>query len=183
MRRYTLIALVTCALLGGAFAAGRYSAPTKVVVEERLRVQTVEKQVVVTQEKVRVEVIRVADERRNILRNEKTIKLPDGTTVTERQERDLTTVKETEKSDSQTDKKVDIRQEKKLEVTASSKKVTESQKPQWSLGVTADVPLALDIRKPVLRVEASRRLVGPVWGTIGVQPTNRMVGVGLRIDF
>lgn len=177
-------------LLGLGFATGRYAAPDKVVVSEKIKVVETEK--VVTVEKVRVERVVVSDEKKKVHTEEYQVKHPDGT-----EEKKTTTDENVDTVVHEQDTKYVDRWNERIvekEVYRDREKTVYRDRPQWSLGVGAgfSIPEAtgskagyrlLDPLGPViLQADVNRRILGPisagVWGN-----TSGVVGVGLKLDF
>jgi hypothetical protein len=59
-------------------------------------------------------------------------------------------------------------------------------KPQWSLGLSAQVRPSLSALNPTFTAEVGRRLLGPAWGVglVTFSPKEITgIGVGLRVEF
>jgi hypothetical protein len=166
------LTIILVAIVGVAtFSAGRYSAPTKV--------QTVEKQVVVTQEKVQIVQVEKASEdktkdqnsQKHVHRERTETTSPDGTKVVK-----VVTDVNVDKTIKETDVKVvtvtntvekQVEIEKKVEVT----KTIERARPDWflsaklgtnfsTLKVSATAPY---INPLLIGVDGNRRIIGPLF--------------------
>lgn len=186
------VAIAFIAFVGGG-AVGWAIKPDQVRIEEKVRMVEVEKQVVVTQEKVRVEVVKVKDTQTvERYRKEKTTS-PDGT-IREVEERNIDAVsKETVNN---TEVKV-VEVEKKVEVEKQVDRVVKIDPvlAQWRAGLMVGASLQVDniAKSPIMvGVEAERRIAGPVW--IGVwamagstvqqfQLTQPTAGLKLAVEF
>lgn len=156
---YLVVALVFG--LGGA-AGGWALKPDVVKIEEKVRVETVEKQVVVIQEKVRVEVVKVKDTQVAERYRKETTALPDGTVKTVEERNIDTVVKEKENSVQvkvvEVEKQVVVKQDVVREIKI------DPVLPDWYVGAMGGV--ALLTPSPVAGIEAKRRIAGPVFGGV-----------------
>lgn len=173
-----------------AFMAGRYSKPDKI--------EVVEKQVVVTQEVVKiVEVEKSTDtktkdensnKRVHIERTEET--KPDGTKIV-KVTKDINvdrTIKETEIK--VVEKEVMVDREVKVKEEVIVTKVVENDDPDWFLSIKGGVSTATASRYG-LGIDANRRILGPVhiglWGMLNMNtsftPSGVMGGVSLGAAF
>ena len=173
-------------------AAGWYAKPD--VVKTELKVQTVEveKQVVVVQDKVRVEVVRIKDtqviER---WRKEKTeTQMPDGTlTKREVEEKNIETVVK-EKENTTEVKVVEVKQEVVVERQKIVEKRIDPVLAQWHLGVMGGInPQVLPtpgLNSWMVGGHVERRVVGPlflgVWG-MGSNTGQGMGGLSVAGEF
>ncbi len=148
----------------GGLVVGRITAPESVRVEEKLKTVEVEKQVVVTVEKVQVQVVRVKDSavQDRYRREAKTVNSPDGTvTVTETEERNIdTVVKETENKTEvkvvEVEKQVIIEKEKIVE------KITTPVLPSWKVNAVATSQI-YNLSNVSYGAQVERRIFGPIW--------------------
>ncbi len=189
--------LVVVALLATGYVIGRYHTPPTVVTQEKVRVQEVEKQVIVTQTKVETEVkvVKVTDRDNNIHRTYLIEEKPDGTKVTHIIEDDKSEINvnlnaqkgETVTNNTHTDTfKETVRTEEKTVTKTTAK-------PQWKAGaligyhlpgVWGDhVPNLLPLHQDlVVGASVERRLAGPffvgLWGT-----STKDVGASLHVEW
>jgi hypothetical protein len=190
-----VVVAILLVLLGYAF--GRYGVPAKVVVQEKLRVETVEKQVVVVQTKTEVQIVKVTDKTSALKTDIHVEKRPDGTVVID-----------THKS-ANIEQKASTETEVKKDHTASATtdihnvldqtKITETDSnagSKWSLTIMPGfdipgalghetyslIPSSIGVRHLVLGIAADRKLIGPlntgVWAN-----SSGAAGVSLRIQF
>lgn len=171
LKTEALIAAGLLAVLGGVFAAGRYSAPKPDVrVTEHVVYQdrVVEKVVTVTAK---------ADTKTVVVYRDRTVK-PDGTVHEQSEERTVDAATETAHTD---DAKAETSQtdtQRTITITAA--------KPQWRVSLLAGASLRsplLPVYGPlVLGVEVNRRLLGPLWVGLWAQ-TGGSGGISLGIEF
>ena len=172
--------------------------PYQVRVEEKTKVVEVEKQVVVTHETVRVEVVRVKDtqvvDRWHREKTEET--RPDGTVVTkEVEDRNIDTVVH-DKENTNEVKVVEVVKEVVVEKEVLVYKLSEPVLAQWHLGVLVGTAPRFDSigETPILLgVEADHRFVGPVFlgawvmagspVTGGFKVANAALGLKLGLEF
>jgi hypothetical protein len=180
--KWPYLVVFVVALLGGS-ALGWGLKPDVVRIEEHLKTVEVEKQVVVVQEKVRVEIVKVKDtqvvER---FRREKTVS-PDGT-MHEVEERNIeAVVKETENNVRVEVVKVDKEVVVERQVDRIIK--VEPVLPNWHIGVLGGTELLTPV--PVFGIAAERRIAGPfwggVWGDVNTQFNRGQVGLKVSIEF
>lgn len=80
-----------------------------------------------------------------------------------------------------------IEREVKKEDASSStaSKAIEKALPGWSLGVAyrPDLSRLLEHQKDAWEINAGRRLVGPTWVTVEVNPLRKELALGLRYEF
>jgi hypothetical protein len=197
MNRKTITAMavgLAAALLVG-YGAGRYAAPVKTV--ERVKVEVVEKQVVVTQVKVEKEYVAVADRNADTRVNREVVEVvkPDGTKTTTTKE--TTDTKETSResvasTSTTTSTKVEAKESTKVEERAV--RVARGL-PTWTLGVDAGVvlPALVGDSRPArlvpglprwaeVGISLDRRLFGPVKAGVRVGSMGS-VGVALKVEF
>lgn len=184
-------------LLGCGVLIGWLVKPDVVRVEEKIKTIEVEKQVVVVQEKVRVEIVKVKDtqvvERWHREKTEE--RRPDGTVIAkEVEDRNIDSIVR-ERENSTEVKVVEVEKqvvvERKVEVFREVKPVL----PDWHVGVLAgvaprfDAPLASPI---MLGLEGERRIAGPLWLGIwgmagspatGLNITNGAIGIKASMEF
>lgn len=187
------LGVVAIALLAGV-AIGWFMKPTQV--EEKIKTVEVEKQVVVVQEKVRVEVVHVKDtqvvERWHREKTEET--KPDGTKIArEVEDRNIDTlVKEKENS---TQVQV-VTVEKQVVVEKETLVEKRPILPNWHVGILAGVAPRFDVpvETPLLLgLEVERRIAGPFFAGVwvmggspvvtGFKLTNASVGLKIGADF
>jgi hypothetical protein len=166
VKSYLVYAGIVLVLIGGAFAAGRYSKPAKVtetikvVTEIRYEDRIVEK--IVT----------------------KTVAGPTHTVIVHDGKTDSTTTTiDTGPvvTDSQSDSTQDTTGTSVA--TSESKKVTDNR-PRFALGVSWNLwPQPI---KPIPVAEGSVRVIGPIWGTVAAGPgssSGLQVRAGMRVEF
>jgi hypothetical protein len=190
------ILLLMLALVGGGYLAGRHFTPPNVVVQEKVRVQEVEKQVVVTktETKTQVQVIRVHEKDNDIHRTVDIEKKPDGTTVTH------VVVDDKSKTRTDTDVKkdqvatTDSKSETVREVVRVEEKTVTQYTPRlkWNAGVLVGyhlpglagdhVPNLIPGQDLVVGAVVQRHLAGPfsvgAWGT-----STKDMGMSLHIEW
>ena len=170
---------------GLAYGWGRYLTPANTVVIEKVRVETVEKQVVVVQERVRVEKVVVESETQKIHREESTTVHPNGLTETHKTE-DIGIATVINSHDIQyVDRVVEKETVKTVEKVVEKEKIVEAQKPQWRAGPMVGYDLGR-WSQPGLALSygamVERRVLGPV--SIGVWGLSSAVaGVTATIEF
>jgi hypothetical protein len=69
-KKYLLIGIALVCTHALAFATGRYMTPEKIIETEKIKVVEVEKQIVVVQEKIKIERVIVQNEEQRIHREE-----------------------------------------------------------------------------------------------------------------
>lgn len=176
------VAVAVVFLLGGA-GLGWGLKPDVVKIEERLKTVEVEKQVVVVQEKVKIEVVKVKDtqvvER---YRREKT-QSPDGT-VREVEERNIDSVVK-EKETAVEVKVVEVEKQVVVEKEVERLVKIDPVLKDWHVGVLGGTELLVPV--PVFGVEVERRIAGPfwlgVWGNANTQFNRGQVGLKVAIEF
>ncbi len=162
-------ALIGLALLGGAFAAGRYSAPPDV--REVERVEFRDRVVEVIRE---VKVKQAAEIKTVVVYREKVTK-PDGTVIE----------KETSKADTETKTaetvKTDTSKDATSEGTREVERIVSAPRPAWRVGALAGGSLTPAL-VPAYGAHVERRILGPfsvgVWGLNSGQ-----AGVSLSVEF
>jgi hypothetical protein len=154
--------------LGLGAAGGWYAKPDVYRIEEKVKVETVEKQVVVVQEKVRVEKVYIKDvqvvERWHREKTEE--KKPDGTVLTkEVEDRNIDSIlKETRKDVEvkivEVEKQVVVKQEVEKRVTMDP--VLSKWRGKLMVGVAPTLPNIVE--SPLMfGVEGEMRVAGPLW--------------------
>lgn len=192
-REYALIAGIAILLVGLGYSFGRYAAPDKVVVTEK--VVTVEKQVVVTQVKTEVQVVKVADVQKDVHKTKTTETKKDGTVIV------------TEKTDDNTKTEVKTDTDKnKVDLTVKEKVVTqdrevtklvERDRPKWSATLMPGLdvggifgfgnPYSLlpgntVLKRVLVGVSVEHQFIGPI--SLGVWAnTHAAAGLSLRLDW
>lgn len=155
--------------------------PDQVRVEEKIKVVEVVKEVVVTQEKVRVEVVHVKDttvvERWHREKTEE--KKPDGTVVTkEVEDRNIDSVVK-ERENSTEVKVVEVVKEVVVNRDVVVEKVIEPVLPQWMVGLGVGAAPRFDnlASTPImLSVSAKRRILGPFFLGLQLQAGSPVTG-------
>lgn len=184
MKNFDLTKIAVYVAIGlGGLVVGRITAPESVRVEERLKTVEVEKQVVVTVEKVEVQVVKVKDSavQDRYRREEKTVSSPDGTvTVTETEERNIdTVVKETENKTEvkvvEVEKQVIVEREKLVE------KIIQPVMPSWKINAVANSSIH-NLTSIGYGAQVERRILGPIW-VGGIVTSNGGVSATAGIQF
>lgn len=184
--KWPYLVVFVVALLGGS-ALGWFLKPDVVRIEERLKTVEVEKQVVVVQEKVRVEVVKVKDvqvvERWHREKTEE--RKPDGTVLTkEIEDRNIDSVLK-EKENTTEVKVVEVVKEVVVEKQVEKLVKIEPVLPNWHVGVLGGTELLTPV--PVFGIHAERRIAGPfwggVWGDVNTQFNRGQVGLKVSIEF
>ena len=176
-------------LLASSFFVGRYTTQATVVVQEKIKIQEVEKQVVVVQKEVEVKVVKVVEKVTDAAKTTVVQTKPDGTSTT--------TITENTHSDTHTNTNTDatgkdtVVASKESAKTSEQSKVTQtSSQPNWAVGVQGGYSLqdagksyvpGLPTRT-VLGVTVEKRLAGPFF--VGLWANNyAMLGASLRVTF
>jgi len=194
VKQYGPKMLIVLAVFVAGAGLGWYLKPEVVRVEEKLKVVEVMKEVVVVQEQVRVEIVKVRDtqvvERWHREKTEE--KRTDGSVFTrEVEDRNIDTlVKEKENTVEvkvvEVTKEVVVEREKRVEIKI------EPMLAQWHVGALVGAAPNGAQTALMVGVEAERRIAGPfwlgVWGMAGsplsqFQITNPTVGVKLGVEF
>jgi hypothetical protein len=173
-----------------AFAFGRYLVPEKVVVQEQVKLVEVEKQVVVAQEKVRVEKVYIQEESKRIHREEHTVAHPNGMVETRKTE-DINVDKVVKENGIQyVDREIIKEVEKRVDVEKVVEKRVEVQvRPDWKVTPMVGLDVPRVIQNPVAAQSAivfggqvERRILGPIsagaWGL-----SNGNAGVSVTVEF
>jgi len=160
-------ALPFLALLVVGIAIGWYLKPAQTQIQEKLKVVEVEKQVVVTHDVVKIQVVRVKDSQllEKIHRETVTEKRPDGTVVTRSTEdKNIDSVVHDKENNTQVQV---VTVEKQVIVKEQVDKVIKPVLPNWSVGVMAGLQPStsptFDLLHAVYGLEVRRRIVGPLW--------------------
>jgi hypothetical protein len=171
-------------LAGGGYAAGRFSAPEKLLVTEKEVEKIVEK--VVYQDKIVEKIVYVQAKKEKTREETTVVKSPDGTETT----------KTTRETSTDTDTKVDtdktqetiVYRDRIVEKEVEKIKLVESKKPNWRVGAGAGVaiPYFLGQGSPgvpglsgvVIDVGLDRRIVGPFFLRLHAN-TQGVLGLGL----
>jgi len=199
------IALVV-ALVGGGYAAGRYAAPERVVVTEKIKEVVVEKTVATVDTEKILNALKTVQQQvaqqRDVRTTKTVVKKPDGTVEVRVETADKT------KIDTKTDTKVEVQEkDKKTEVTVKEvervvekevTKIVERARPQWALTLQPgfDVAGALGygtpysllptsnylLRHVVVGASVERRLLGPLSSGLWAN-TAGAGGLLLRLEF
>lgn len=169
--KYYIIAVVVVLLLVGAYSAGRYGGPEKIVEKEKLvtveKIVTVEVEKIVTVEKK----VYIKAQKNDVKTEVIVIERPDGTTETKTVIVDRTT---TDTASSQETNKVEIREKivyVDREKIVEKEKLVENAKPQWKLGVRVEGgAMILKPIQPIIGIglTAERRIIGPFFMGIAV---------------
>lgn len=182
--KWVWICLLGALLLGGAYLAGRYTTPTKVVEKTVEKIQYKDR--IVTKTEIQKVYVQVQDKDRH--KETTTVKTPDGTTTTRVVEDEKTKV--TTKDKEQEIKYVDRIQT--VDRIVEKEKIVTMAKPNWRMGILAGVDVMTALGRttqpipqlgPVtLGLQAERRIVGPfflgVWGL-----TSGQVGLNAAIEW
>ncbi len=162
----TIKVLVVIALIAGAFAAGRYTLPAKVI--EHTKEVEVLKEVVRTEIQIVEKKVYVRGEDRDIIREVVVIKQPDGTEVTKTTETDRTKIKEASSQETETKATKIVYRDK--EVFVEKLKIVENGK-DWHLSVSAGAGarfVGTVVPQLVFGATVERRIVGPFFMGLNV---------------
>jgi hypothetical protein len=155
--------LVVAIVFGLGGAAGSWALkPEKVKVEEKLKVVEVEKQVVVIQERVRTEVIKVKDTQVVERYRKEVTQSPDGT-VHSVEERNIDSVVK-EKENTVQVKVVEVEKQVVVNRDVIKEVKIDPVLPDWYVGAMGGV--ALLTPSPVAGIQVQRRIAGPVFGGV-----------------
>jgi len=173
-------------------ALGWFLKPDQVRVEERLKTVEVEKQVVVVQEKVRVEVVKVKDtqvvERWHREKTEE--KKPDGTVTTkEVEDKNVDSVVH-EKENSTEVKVVEVEKQVVVEKEVFKDRIVTPVPASWHLGVLGGITPQFTptpgVNSWLVGAEVEHRVAGPFWGGVwgmGSTTGQAMGGLKLGVQF
>jgi hypothetical protein len=172
IKKYAIIVGVLICTHAAAYAFGRYGVPEKVVERETVKVVEVEKQVVVVQEKVKIEKVFVADTKKRIHREERKVEHPSGLTETFKTEDINVDRVVTETSVQFVDRMLEKETIKWQDRILEKEKIVEAPKPNWRVGglVGYDLGhgLSLEPTNVLYGGVVERRIFGPVsagaWG-------------------
>jgi hypothetical protein len=165
--------------------------PTQVERVETVKVQVVEKEVVVIQEKVRVEIVKVKDSQtiERIHKEEKTVTSPDGTVVaTKTEDHNIDSIIH-EKENSTEVKVVEVEKQVVVVKTETKEVKITPVLAQWHIGILGGVDPSLVPFKTngyLVGGEVERRIVGPIWGGIwgmGSTEGRGMGGIKVSLEF
>jgi len=166
--------------------------PDQVRVEEKVRVETMEKQVVVTHETVRVEVVKVKDSQvvERWHREKTETKSPDGTVVKkETEDRNIDTIVKEKENNTQV-QVVEVEKKVYVDREVTHEKIVTPVLANWHVSALVGAPVRLPLPNLstdlVLGVEAERRVMGPFWGglwTTGNLNGGFQGGVKLGVQF
>ncbi len=160
------LAVIGClAALAAAFLMGRYTGPTKTV--EKTQIQVVEKQVVKTEIKYVDREVRVKDTARNVHREVRVVKAPDGTVTTTVVTDDKTKINQASSKEVQSTS--DTLAERSSSKTLTTEKTVESARPDWHMALQLGAGAALPI-EPQMAIGAvvERRIAGPFWAGLWI---------------
>jgi len=198
MKRYAILAGLALVLAGGSFAAGRYSAPDKVVTVEKIKIETKEVIVKVVETDKVIEALKNVSQQKNVKTKKVTVKAPDGTTTTTTETEDKTKTDSQDKTKEVEVVKEVVTVEKEVIVEKEVTKTVERDRPSWRLGLQTgfDVAAATGRTQPftllpsdsdllrytVLGVSLEHRLLGPL--SAGVWANTRgMGGLTFSLEF
>jgi hypothetical protein len=185
--------IIVVLLFVAGYALGRYLVPGKIVIQDK--VVTVTKDVIVTETKTVVQIVKVADtsSNRKVHRVVTETKKPDGTDV-ETTTEDIDAANQTHTNTSVDDSKTaDTKQVDKTQTVATHTEIKTTEKPQWHLGanVGVNIPHYLygapnlgvpGLQGAVIGVSVGRRILGPVFlDLVGNSQGN--VGLGISAEF
>jgi hypothetical protein len=196
LKKYGIYAVAALVLAGGGYATGRYAAPDKVVVTEKLvRVETEKTVSVVDTDKI-LNAIKTINEARNIHKVVQKVKTPDGTvtTTTTSDDKTVTTTKDETQNKEKTQSTTNT--EKLTLQTKETTKTVERNRPGWGLTLSPgyDFAGALGhnnaysvlpsgtLQHVVLGVSLERRLIGPLSTGLWAN-TAGMGGLTIRLEF
>ncbi len=180
-KRVAWVPVAAVVALAGAFSAGRFSAPEKVVTKEVevFKDRVVEK--VVTKEVEVVKVVKAKAETKIVYRDR--VITPDGTVKEHEEER--TETKEDEKTDGERKTDTEKVAERVVEKLVTVEK-TVALRPDWRVGVLVGVqwpqPLLPFAGPMVLGVHADRRIVGGLYAGLWAH-TGGSFGLGVSFEF
>jgi hypothetical protein len=166
--------------------------PEQVRVEEKWQIKEVEKQVVVTQEKVRVEVVKVYEKDTSKKTHTETVvtKAPDGTTTTKVVEDTSADSSTKNTQTSNTSKEVAKTDTVEVYKEETGSKVTEPVLPKWHVGALMGVQpslVPLNFTTVFFGAEVEHRLAGPLWvgGIVSTTSTftTGQIGIKLAVEF
>ena len=175
-----------------AFLAGRFagpSAPERIV--EKVRIQEVVKEVVVVQEKVRIEIVKVKDTQvvERWHREKTETKSPDGTVVTKEVEDKNIDTLVTEKENNVEVKIVEVEKQVVVERQVVTEKIIDNQK-RFKVGLLVgahpDILPVPQINSYAVGGEVGVRLLGPVWAgvwAVGTTKGQALGGLSLGVEF
>lgn len=157
-----LIVGVVCIVAG--VGTGWYAKPDVVKIEEKTKIEYVEKQVVVVQEKVQIVHVKDTTVVERWHREKTETKTPDGTVVTkEIEDKNIDTHT---KENTETVKVVEVTKEVVVEKEVVKEVKIDPVLAQWHVGALVGVAPRFDnpATTPImLGVEAERRILGPIW--------------------
>ena len=198
MKRYAILAGLALVLVGGGYAAGRYAAPDKVVVTERVvTVHDIQIVKVVETDKV-LAALKNVTQQKNVKTKKVTVKAPDGTTTTTTETEDKTKTDSQEKTkEEEKTKTVEIKKEIEIQERVVTKTV-ERNRPDWKLSLQTgfdvaaltgkSTPFSLLpsdsdlVRYMVLGLGVEHRLIGPLSAGAWAN-THGMGGLTLSLEF
>lgn len=176
-------------IFSGGYATGRYIAPDKVVVTEKVQKVEVEKTVFQDRVKTEVKIVRVQDEKVHLHREETALKWANGT-----EQKKVVTDQNVEKTVREqdikyVDRQVVVTQDRVIQVSVDKEKLVERKRPDWRVGVLAGytvdasgVNLGQQLQHVALGLGVERRIVGPIslglWGL-----TSGQGGLSLNMEF
>ncbi len=174
-----------------AFCLGRYTTPQVEKIVERVRIEQVEKQVVVEHETVRVEVVKVKDTQvvERWHREKTETKAPDGTVVTkEVEDKNIDTVVHDKENNTEVkvvtvEKQVVVIQEKFTEKIIDNKR---NFRVNALVGISPQITPVPMISSWAVGGEVDVRVLGPVWTGVWAMGTTTGQGLGglkLGVEF
>jgi hypothetical protein len=190
LKQYLPKILSYLAVLVVGIAIGWGMKPDQVRVEEKIRVEQVEKQVVVVKEQVRVEIVKVRDSQVLDKTHTETTetKSPDGTVVTKTiEDKNVDSVVHDRENTTEV-KVVEVTKEVVVVKTETVEKISKPVLPDWRVGVLVGIqPVILPtpgIPGYVYGAEIERRIVGPFsLGLFGTLDGHQQATVGAKVGF
>lgn len=192
-KKVAAVAAGSLLLLAGAFSAGRFLTPAKVVERVVTETRTVEK-LIVDEESIRElkEQNRefreqLSEMKKAIHRETRTTKYADGREETIKVEDINVSKVVTEQTVKYVDREVKTTETRYVDRTVDvhhtieKTKTVEAAKPDWRVGAVVGVNLS-DITKPVYGGLVERRIIGPV-SVVGMGLSNGTASIGVTMEF
>ncbi len=197
-KQIALAVTAVVVLVGGGFAAGRYSVPEFQKEEAREKIVYVDRAVSSVDTDKILNAIKTLSQQKDVHTTKKTVKAPDGTITTEVETTDKTKTESKTETHEQ-EKKVEVRVEERLVYKdRETIKTIERNRPQWSLELQPGFdfgsaigggarynlfPSSIGVLKhAIVGMSIERRIIGPFSGGIWANSAG-MAGLTLRIEF